>query len=368
MGFHGENCEHSTPFVTVLWAAVWAISFLCFLYSFSALVKVVKKTKSWRSISVMTCLLISLALGSCATWAASLVYRCSNLKNQKFAEDYVAPVSITLFVTSTFTACVNISLVWIKLASNVLRFIAKERMSRLSNLVFCIGVCFLVAVFIILAVAQSYSGAAILTIFMAIFSAFAFLLGARLVAKKLKITPTTPKSTTCTLKKVPIATGTIETRKIVYRPPSNSAFPTVCALHTTGARANEPKTLRAAMNVVLPNIKLEIGPLQQKQDQEGQELSEGAKAIMGCAYCISVNCWSYCCASSFYIGFNQSVRFGMICGMGSVILAANAIFVNMLILKYLCAESLSYQMKENKIDISPSMEVIENRVSTSNKQ
>jgi len=121
-------------------------------------------------------------------WAAAIVYRCYNLRNQKLAVYYVAPVSIALFVTSTFTASLNISLVWIKLASNVLQWIAKERMVRLSNIVICIGVCFWVTVFLILSVARSYSGAAILTIFMAVFVAFSFLVGARLVAKKINDT------------------------------------------------------------------------------------------------------------------------------------------------------------------------------------
>jgi len=139
----------------------------------------------------------------------------------------------------------------------------------------------------------------------------------------------------------------LEIRKIEH-PNSNRA---------SRASADSPRTKKgnawqAGRVLVTPKIKPEFSAVRENYSKEENELSEGAKAIMDSAAAISANCWSYCCASSLYVIFLQNVRFGIISAVGSVILSLNAICVNMLILGFLSAEKLSYQIKENNISIS----------------
>jgi len=265
----------------------------------------------------------------------------------------IAPVSIALFVTSTFTASLNISLVWIKLASNVLQWIAKERMVKLSNIIICIGICFWVTVFLILAVARSYSGAAILTIFMAVFVALAFLFGARLVAKKLEVLP---KSTQLPPNNKKRKINQSDSNLPCERRASYDCYPQDKEIHVLTKRADtvSPKSWKTGKIFVSPKIRPEFSVWGEKLTKEENELSEGARAIMDCANAISANCWGYCCASSLYVIFLQNIRFGIVSAFGSVILSLNAICVNMLILKFLSAEKLSYRITGNKIIISPS--------------
>jgi len=259
-----------------------------------------------------------------------------NLPNQKVVERFVIPCAATLFGVCTITASLNISIVWIELASKFMKYITEKTMITSRKIIVCCVFFYAVAVFLTMTVVNSYSGAVIINGFAAIVIASTFWVGARMISKKLKVSIQNQQKIDAP---IPLS-GKEEGRgssqdSRPYQPYS------IFSIKPTTVKFSQKHTHRTLIKVSPAAKEFSLGNVNNSEDcpeidhHRIEKLAKVAKNIIHSAWSISVNCWSYLCASVVYAIFSTSPHLGVIATVSGMITVLLTLRINALIVQYL---------------------------------
>jgi len=345
MRFYGENCEKSNLGVTFAWGFLTLASMSLLFFSLKALSQLDhNEMKRKINVSSGTCVFTSFASLNCCIWASSCIYRCINLPNQQVLEEFVIPISATLFGLSTLTGSLNVSVVWIELATRIMKWMTEEKMSKSRKMLILGGISYSLAVFLSMTVLHSYSYAAAVSGLAAIIISLVFMRGSILVARKLEVN-TLPRRRRLDFlgplknKKTEMDASGMKNPQSVGFKSSHShmgtAFWKVFPL-TTGIKSSLKNMITTRSKVCPEGAKpTRTSAVRCVDFSRDQHLSKVSRKIMETARGISWNCFCYFLASLFYAIFSLAPRLGVIATISGVVLIIAALRVNYLVVKYL---------------------------------
>jgi len=259
---------------------------------------------------------------------------------------------MVFFSTFTNISLLNIYFLWIELASSVMNWITKKFILKSSNILFILGVSYLLVMFILVVVGQNYTGAAMVSFGVAIIIILVFLHGGRLLSKKLEI-------------RRPI----LVKRKGVHRhfhKENNSlglAGEVKEEIFENRGKIKKEKGLEILLRKIRGmrcGVQIAIAPaepstnIQKNQFVKDEVLvSEGAKTIMMSAWIIAGFGWAYCCCAVVYSTFSENVSLGIVSALAQLFMCMIGICINAQVLRYISLSTrLSYHVKIQSSNIS----------------